>query len=103
MLDDLCASNGDDRDGGHLHLEEALVGLREADRKVRRDASAAITTALAVDLKTRGYIFNVILGEKSIDDRLRHFPTWISSRNLSNETSDEAVQALGRAGYARSS
>ena len=94
LFDELCARIRVDLDGRHLPLEEALVGLREADRKVRRDASAAITTALAVDLKTRGYIFNVILGEKSIDDRLRHFPTWISSRNLSNETSDEAVQAL---------
>src|SRR5712692_5318521 len=77
-----------------MPLEEALVRLREADRKVRREASGAITTALAADVKTRGYIFNVILGEKAIDDRLRHFPTWISSRNLANETSDEAVQAL---------
>jgi len=54
----------------------------------------AITTALDRDVRTRAYIYNVILGEKAIDDRLRHFPTWISSRNLANETSDEAVQAL---------
>src|SRR2546425_3193499 len=98
LFDELCARIRVDLDGRHLPLEEALVGLREADRKVRREASAAITTALATDVKTRGYIFNVILGEKSIDDRLRHFPTWISSRNLSNETSDEAVQALVEAG-----
>src|SRR5260370_2912449 len=39
-------------------------------------------------------MFNVILGEKAIDGRLRHFPTWISSRNLANEPWDEAVQAL---------
>src|SRR5581483_2599904 len=29
-----------------------------------------------------------------LDGRLRHFPTWISSRNLANETSDAAVEAL---------
>jgi oligoendopeptidase F len=61
---------------------------------VRRPASAAVTEALRGDIRTRGYIFNVILQEKAIDDRVRHFPTWISSRNLANETSDEAVQAL---------
>src|SRR5438876_685809 len=57
-------------------------------------ASGAVTEALRGDVRTRGYIFNVILQEKAIDDRLRHFPAWVSSRNLANETSDEAVQAL---------
>ena len=68
--------------------------MREPDREVRRKASGAITAALSSDIRTRAYIFNVILQEKAIDDRLRKFPSWISSRNLSNETSDEAVQAL---------
>src|SRR5712691_11440249 len=94
LFEELCARIRVDLDGRHLPLEEALVRLREPDRKVRREASGAITRALGQDLKTRGYIFNVILGEKQIDDRLRHFPSWISSRNLANETSDEAVQAL---------
>ncbi|HYR53628.1 MAG TPA: oligoendopeptidase F, partial [Methylomirabilota bacterium] len=94
LFEELCARISVDLDSRQMPLEEALVRLREADRKVRREASGAITTALAADVKTRGYIFNVILGEKAIDDRLRHFPTWISSRNLANETSDEAVQAL---------
>jgi len=94
LFEELCARISVDLDSRQMPLEEALVRLREADRKVRREASGAITTALTADLKTRGYIFNVILGEKAIDDRLRHFPTWISSRNLANETSDEAVQAL---------
>ena len=35
-----------------------------------------------------------MLADKSIDDRLRHFDSWIASRNLSNEASDESVQAL---------
>ena len=94
LFEELCARIRVDLDGLQLQLEEALVRLREPDRTVRREASAAITTALAGDVRTRAYIYNVILGEKAIDDRLRHFPTWISSRNLANETSDEAVQAL---------
>ncbi len=94
LFEELCARISVDLDSRQMPLEEALVRLREADRKVRREASGAITTALTADVKTRAYIFNVILGEKAIDDRLRHFPTWISSRNLANETSDEAVQAL---------
>ncbi|HEX7263680.1 MAG TPA: oligoendopeptidase F, partial [Candidatus Dormibacteraeota bacterium] len=84
LFEELCARIRVDLDGQPHPLEEALVRLREADRKVRRDANAAISRALQADVKTRAYIFNVILGEKAIDDRLRHFPTWISSRNLSN-------------------
>ena len=77
-----------------MPLDLALTLLREADREVRRKASAAVTEALTGDVRTRGYLFNVILQEKAIDDRLRQFPTWLSSRNLANETSDDAVQAL---------
>ncbi|TAN34800.1 oligoendopeptidase F [bacterium] len=94
LFEELCAGIRVDFDGRQLVLEEALTLLREPDREVRRRASGAITTALGRDIRTRAYVFNVILQEKAIDDRLRHFPTWISSRNLANETSDEAVSAL---------
>ncbi len=36
-----------------------------------------------------------------VDDRLRSYPTWITARNLSNETTDEAVQALVDAAVSR--
>jgi len=94
LFEELCAGIRVDLDGRQVVLEEALTQLREPDREVRRRASAAVTVALGNDIRTRGYIFNVILQEKAIDDRLRKFPLWISSRNLANETSDEAVQAL---------
>ncbi|HXI97251.1 MAG TPA: M3 family oligoendopeptidase [Candidatus Acidoferrum sp.] len=94
LFEELCAVIRVQVDGRDLALEEALTMLREPDRELRRSASHAITDALNLDIRTRGYIFNVILQEKAIDDRLRHFPAWISSRNLANETSDEAVQAL---------
>ena len=94
LFEELCAAIQVDVDGRQLALEQALTLLREPDRQVRRNASTAVTAALGHDIRTRGYIFNVILQEKAIDDRLRKFPYWISSRNLANETSDEAVQAL---------
>ena len=77
-----------------MQLEEALTLCASPTGRCAAKASAAITAALGSDVRTRAYIFNVILQEKAIDDRLRKFPTWISSRNLANETSDEAVQAL---------
>jgi oligoendopeptidase F len=94
LFEELCARIRVGLDGQELPLDAALNLLREPDRNVRRKASAAVTEALRGDIRTRGYIFNVILQEKAIDDRVRHFPTWISSRNLANETSDQAVQAL---------
>ncbi|HET7419957.1 MAG TPA: M3 family oligoendopeptidase [Candidatus Dormibacteraeota bacterium] len=94
LYEELCARIRVPVDDREVTLDEALNLLREPDRKVRRDASHAVTEALRGDIRTRGYIFNVILQEKSIDDRVRRFPTWLSSRNLANETSDEAVQAL---------
>jgi oligoendopeptidase F len=94
LFEELCARITVDMDGKELMLDEALNLLREPDRALRRKASGAVTEALRGDIRTRGYIYNVILQDKAIDDRLRKFPSWISARNLANETSDEAVQAL---------
>jgi oligoendopeptidase F len=77
-----------------VKLDVALSRLMSPDREVRRTTAEAVTDALAPDLRTRGYIFNTIVQDKATDDRLRHYPSWISSRNLSNEASDESVQAL---------
>ena len=68
--------------------------LYSPDRDLGRRASEAVTEALAPGLKTRTFVFNTIAVDKSIDDRLRGYATWISSRNLSNDTTDEAVEAL---------
>ena len=81
-------------DGETIGLEEAMAKLYSADRDERRGAAEAITEALAPGLRTRTYVFNTILVDKSIDDRLRGYETWISSRNLRNDTTDEAVDAL---------
>ncbi len=53
-----------------------------------------MTAGLEPGLRTRAFVLNTLLSDKSIDDRLRHYGNWISSRNLSNEASDESVQAL---------
>ena len=39
-------------------------------------------------------MFNTLLQDKAVDDRLRSFEHWLASRNLSNEATDESVQAL---------
>jgi oligoendopeptidase F len=75
-------------------LDVALSRLASPDREVRRTTQEAVTEALQPGLRTRAFILNTLLHDKAVDDRLRTYPSWISSRNLSNEASDESVQAL---------
>ena len=81
-------------DGEEVPLEPAMARLYDPDRETRQGAAEAITDALGPGLRTRTFVFNTVLLDKSIDDRLRGYPTWLSSRNLANETTDEAVEAL---------
>ncbi len=75
-------------------LDVALSRLSLADRDVRRTTAEAISAALEPGLRTRAFLFNTLLADKMTDDRLRRYPHWLAARNLSNEASDESVQAL---------
>src|SRR5215472_14114629 len=94
LFEELTARIEVKQDGDDIPLETALALLREADRSVREQATLGLNEALKLDLRTRAYIYNVIVQERAIEDRLRRYPTWLSARNLSNETSDAAVEAL---------
>src|SRR3954451_12580452 len=75
-------------------LDVALARLAGADRDVRERTAREVTEALQPGLRTRAFIFNTLLADKATDDRLRGYPSWITARNLSNEVSDESVEAL---------
>ena len=64
------------------------------NREEREEAANAVTTALKSKAMELTYIFNVMVADKASDDRLRGYPTWVSSRNLANKASDEVVDAL---------
>jgi oligoendopeptidase F len=101
LFEELCAGITAPMEGEEVALATALSMIRAADREVRKKATLAITEGLRRDLRTRTYAFNVVLQSKAIADRLRKYETWISSRNLANETSDQAVEALVQAVTAR--
>lgn len=84
----------DELGGPGQPLDQALSLSLSNDRQVRQIAAEAVTKGLEPGLRTRAFVYNTLLLDKSIDDRLRGFDTWVSSRNLSNEASDESVQAL---------
>jgi oligoendopeptidase F len=101
LFDELTSAIRLDLDGAEVGLEQGLSLLQSPDRDVRRRAAEAVTEGLAPGLRTRAFVFNTLLADKAIDDRLRSYPGWLASRNLSNEASDESVQALVDAVQAR--
>jgi oligoendopeptidase F len=80
--------------GEKVALDVALSRLSLPDREARRSTAQAVTEALAPGLRTRAFLFNTLLADKGIDDRLRSYPHWLAARNLANEASDESVAAL---------
>ena len=84
-----------------VSLEVAMARLFSPDRELRRDTAERVTTALQPGLRTRAFAFNTLLADKMVEDRLRKYPHWLASRNLSNEASDESVEALLEAVRAR--
>jgi oligoendopeptidase F len=101
LFSELTSAITVDLDGDDVSLEQGLSLLMSPDREVRHAAAHAVTDALEPGLRTRAFVFNTLLVDKSVDDRLRAYPHWLASRNLGNEASDESVQALVEAVQAR--
>jgi oligoendopeptidase F len=81
-------------EGQEVPLDVALSRLQDPDRQTRRTVAESVSAALEPGLRTRTFIYNTLVYDKAVDDRLRHFPHWLASRNLANEASDESVMAL---------
>lgn len=86
---------------GHLSFgdkkrseEEVLADLYDTNREIRKNAALELTQGLKSQLHILTHIFNTILAEKMIVDRLRNYPSWVSKRNLSNELNDQTVDTL---------
>lgn len=84
-----------------LARDQVLGRLYSPEREVRRQAASAVTRGLGEMRRTTTYIFNTVLADKASDDRLRQYPTWLSSRNLANQVDDRTVAALVAAVTAR--
>ena len=93
----------EERDGGprRVALDVAMSQLISPDRDLRQATAEAVTAALAPGLGTRAFLFNTLIADKAIDDRLRSYAHWLAARNLANEASDESVRALIEAVRAR--
>ena len=94
FFDETLAAARFDFDGQQYPEQVVLSKLYDADRSVRQRAAASMTAGLKSMLRTTTYVFNTVLADKSSDDTLRRYESWISSRNLGNEVDDGTVQAL---------
>ncbi len=81
-------------DGDEMPLDAGLSRLMHPDRAVRKTAADAVTAGLEPGLRNRAFVFNTLLAEKSTEDRLRNYPTWITAWNQGNEATDASVDAL---------
>jgi len=84
------------RDGKEetLTLPEVLNLLRDPDREVRRTAARTLTEGLVPNSRTLTYIFNTLLQDKAVDDRLRDYSYPEQARHLSNELDRETVEVV---------
>ncbi len=97
LFEELHSAARYELDGESLAQHAVLSRLYLPDRARRQRAAHAFTAGLRGSLRISAFILNNILADKASDDRLRHYPGWISSRNLDNQIDDAMVEALVRA------
>jgi oligoendopeptidase F len=83
-----------DLDGESLTQQQVLGKLQGSDRELRKRAHSAMTKTLGENKRTLTFVFNTLLADKATNDKLRGYPGWISSRNLSNQIDEDSVNAL---------
>ncbi|GBD38606.1 Oligoendopeptidase F, plasmid [bacterium HR37] len=78
----------------YLSEAEILSLLYEPNRNIRKAASKSLTNGLQKNSHILTYIFNTLVQDHAINDRLRSFPHPMASRNLDNEIDDNTVNTL---------
>jgi len=84
-----------------LNESGVLALLYDPRRDVRCAAAEALTRGLEANQLLLGFIFNTIVHDHAVDDRLRMHADPMAARHLANEISAETVQALMQACEAR--
>ncbi len=74
--------------------KESFSDLFHFDRNVRIKSSKDITTGLWNQSVVFTHILNAVITDKMIKDKIRKYPTWISSINLLNEVDDKILDTL---------
>jgi len=87
----------DVRRDGELHVltqSDVLALLYDADRQVRAQAAEALSEGLRENAHAVTFIYNTLIHEKHVLDRLRGFALPESERHLDNEIDQQAVDTM---------
>lgn len=94
LFDEVTANAMFHLDGEELTQPQVLSKLYSPDRETRRKAAAAFSEGLKNHSRVTTFVFNTLLQEKSVKDRLRRYSTPAQSRHLSNELSEQTVNLV---------
>ena len=94
LFDEVVNTATFDFDGEEVSQPQVIAKMMDPDRETRRKAAAAFTAGLEKHARTLTYIFNTLMQDKSVKDRLRRYPTPQASRHLANELSEETVSLV---------
>ena len=94
FFDETLGSAKFELDGEEYSEQEVLSKLHDSDRDLRKRAHVSLTSKFKDLSHALTFVFNTLLADKATNDKLRNYPDWITSRNLSNETDTDTVQAL---------
>ncbi len=73
---------------------EVLALLRDPKRETRKAAALALTTGLSENSRLLTFIFNTLVYDKSVDDRLRKYEYPEQARNTANELDQDTVETV---------
>jgi oligoendopeptidase F len=87
-----------ERDGKvqELTQSQVLALLHDPDRGVRRAAAESVTAALKQNAHLATFVYNTLLHEKDVLDRLRRYESPAASRHLDNELQGEVVEVMSQ-------
>jgi oligoendopeptidase F len=85
-----------EKDGAQKELtqSELLARLRHPERPERQRAAAALSAGLRENMRVLTFIFNTLLNDKSIRDRIRKYTSPEQVRHLSNELDHQTVETV---------
>jgi len=81
-------------DGKTYNEAEVSKFCLSPDAKIREEAGKEINRVSKENSFQVGYVYNMIMKDKAVEDEKRGFKLPMSSRNLSEEVSDETVENL---------
>jgi len=77
-----------------LTLDAILTLMRHPDRNVRQKAFTTLYAVLETQSQTLAYIYNTLIQDKLMMDRLRNYSNPMQPRHLANQVPPEAVETM---------